>query len=100
MFDQFTETEQRHMDRALELAQRGQGYVEPNPMVGCVIARDGTIIAEGWHEKFGGPHAEAVAISGARCDVDGATMYRDARTAPQAIERDSPHVLGGMGDSP
>jgi diaminohydroxyphosphoribosylaminopyrimidine deaminase/5-amino-6-(5-phosphoribosylamino)uracil reductase len=50
------------MERALELAARGQGHVEPNPMVGCVIAREGQIIAEGWHQKFGGPHAEVEAL--------------------------------------
>jgi diaminohydroxyphosphoribosylaminopyrimidine deaminase/5-amino-6-(5-phosphoribosylamino)uracil reductase len=54
------------MQRALELAARGQGYVEPNPMVGCVIARNGEIITEGWHQKFGGPHAEIEALKSPR----------------------------------
>ncbi|TET37749.1 MAG: bifunctional diaminohydroxyphosphoribosylaminopyrimidine deaminase/5-amino-6-(5-phosphoribosylamino)uracil reductase RibD [Planctomycetota bacterium] len=62
------------MVRALELAIRGRGRVEPNPMVGCVIERDGRIIAEGYHEKYGGPHAEEVALS--RCqDPGGARMF-------------------------
>ena len=50
------------MQRAIEIAQRGAGAVEPNPLVGCVLVKDGTIVAEGWHEKFGGPHAEVNAI--------------------------------------
>lgn len=65
------------MRRALELAARGRGWVEPNPMVGCVIVRDGTIIGEGFHGRFGGPHAEVEAL---RCLADpelarGATVY-------------------------
>ena len=63
---------------ALELAARGLGSVEPNPMVGAVIVRDGELIARGWHRRFGGPHAEIEALAAARqagCDVRGATMY-------------------------
>lgn len=64
------------MRRALDLAARGQGSVEPNPMVGCVIARDGREVAAGWHERYGGPHAEAAAIAAARqADLKGATAY-------------------------
>jgi diaminohydroxyphosphoribosylaminopyrimidine deaminase/5-amino-6-(5-phosphoribosylamino)uracil reductase len=63
------------MQRALHLAARGQGHVEPNPMVGCVIVRDDKIIAEGWHEKFGERHAEVAAIAGATESLEGATAY-------------------------
>lgn len=62
------------MRRALDLAARGQGSVEPNPMVGCVLAREGREIAAGWHERFGGPHAEAAAIAAAG-ELKGATAY-------------------------
>jgi diaminohydroxyphosphoribosylaminopyrimidine deaminase/5-amino-6-(5-phosphoribosylamino)uracil reductase len=64
-----------HMARALELARHGEGFVEPNPMVGCVIAREGEIVGEGWHERFGDSHAEvnALRIAGARSA--GATLY-------------------------
>lgn len=50
------------MRRAIEIAARGQGAVEPNPMVGCVVARGETVLAEGWHQKFGGKHAEIEAL--------------------------------------
>jgi diaminohydroxyphosphoribosylaminopyrimidine deaminase / 5-amino-6-(5-phosphoribosylamino)uracil reductase len=64
-----------HMRRALELAANGQGFVEPNPMVGCVIARGAEIIGEGWHGRFGGPHAEVEALRLAGPRAAGATMY-------------------------
>ncbi|MFW5692697.1 MAG: bifunctional diaminohydroxyphosphoribosylaminopyrimidine deaminase/5-amino-6-(5-phosphoribosylamino)uracil reductase RibD [Thermoguttaceae bacterium] len=64
-----------HMDRALELAARGQGLVEPNPMVGCVVARGAEIIGEGWHGRYGGPHAEAEALRIAGPRAAGATLY-------------------------
>src|SRR5262245_25975557 len=61
--------------RALELARRGQGFVEPNPMVGCVIVRGDEIVGEGWHQQFGGPHAEVHALAAAGERAKGATMY-------------------------
>lgn len=65
----------RMMARAIELAARGEGSVEPNPMVGCVLARDGSIVGEGWHQQFGGPHAEVMAIEAAGPAARGATLY-------------------------
>lgn len=62
------------MRRALELAERGRYTTSPNPMVGCVIVRDGNVIAEGWHRRAGEPHAEIEALR--QCDdARGATMY-------------------------
>jgi diaminohydroxyphosphoribosylaminopyrimidine deaminase / 5-amino-6-(5-phosphoribosylamino)uracil reductase len=62
------------MWRAINLARQGRGRVEPNPMVGCVLVRDGQIIGEGWHEYFGGPHAEPNAL--AKCPKpEGAAAY-------------------------
>jgi diaminohydroxyphosphoribosylaminopyrimidine deaminase / 5-amino-6-(5-phosphoribosylamino)uracil reductase len=52
----------KYMELALELARRGYGDVEPNPMVGCVIVKDDIIIGRGWHKKYGGPHAEINAL--------------------------------------
>ncbi len=63
------------MRRALRLSLRGQGTVEPNPMVGCVIVRGGQIIGEGFHRRFGGPHAEIEALRACRADPAGATVY-------------------------
>jgi diaminohydroxyphosphoribosylaminopyrimidine deaminase/5-amino-6-(5-phosphoribosylamino)uracil reductase len=61
------------MRRALALAVRGRGLVEPNPMVGCVIVRGGEVIAEGHHARFGGPHAEAAALLACGGRAEGAT---------------------------
>lgn len=55
-------TDKHFMNRALELAKLGAGSVSPNPMVGCVIVHSGRIIGEGWHQSYGGPHAEVNAI--------------------------------------
>ena len=63
------------MRRALELAERGRGHVEPNPLVGAVIKRDWTLIGEGWHEKFGQAHAEVNALAQAGVNARGATAY-------------------------
>lgn len=67
--------DQWHMRRALELAAQGRGRVEPNPMVGCVLARGAEVIAEGWHRMFGGPHAEIDALAVAGDRAAGATAY-------------------------
>ena len=65
----------RHMSRALELAGRGLWTTDPNPRVGCVIADGERVIAEGWHERPGDPHAEAVALAIAGVAARGATAY-------------------------
>jgi diaminohydroxyphosphoribosylaminopyrimidine deaminase/5-amino-6-(5-phosphoribosylamino)uracil reductase len=69
------ENDSWHMARALELAARGEGAVEPNPMVGCVIVRDGATVGEGFHGRFGGPHAEVEALRVAAGRAAGATVY-------------------------
>ena len=58
----FSESDRAFMRRALELARRGFGHVEPNPPVGCVLTADGVVVGEGWHKKFGQPHAEVEAL--------------------------------------
>jgi diaminohydroxyphosphoribosylaminopyrimidine deaminase/5-amino-6-(5-phosphoribosylamino)uracil reductase len=63
------------MQRALELARRGQGFVEPNPMVGCVIASGGQVVGEGWHQRFGEPHAEIEALAAAGPRARGGQMF-------------------------
>jgi diaminohydroxyphosphoribosylaminopyrimidine deaminase/5-amino-6-(5-phosphoribosylamino)uracil reductase len=69
------EQDERFMARALALAMRGQGRVEPNPMVGCVIARGAEVVGEGHHEFFGGPHAEINALTAAAGRAVGSTAY-------------------------
>ena len=63
------------MVRALALTERGRDTATPNPSVGCVIVKDGRVIAEGWHERAGEPHAEARALAAAKESVEGATVY-------------------------
>lgn len=64
-----------YMRRALELAGQGEGWVEPNPMVGCLIVRDDRVVAEGFHRRFGGPHAEIDALSKIHESLREATVY-------------------------
>jgi diaminohydroxyphosphoribosylaminopyrimidine deaminase / 5-amino-6-(5-phosphoribosylamino)uracil reductase len=63
------------LERALELAERGRGTTRPNPMVGAVVVRDGEVVGEGWHERPGEPHAEAMALAAAGERARGATLY-------------------------
>ncbi len=70
-----SDADRAHLERAVELAARGWGRVHPNPMVGCVLVRDGEVVGEGWHGVFGGPHAETVALEAAGPRARGATAY-------------------------
>jgi diaminohydroxyphosphoribosylaminopyrimidine deaminase / 5-amino-6-(5-phosphoribosylamino)uracil reductase len=63
------------MKRALELAERGRGFVEPNPLVGAVLVGDGQVVGEGWHERYGSAHAEVNALAAAGDAAAGATLY-------------------------
>jgi diaminohydroxyphosphoribosylaminopyrimidine deaminase / 5-amino-6-(5-phosphoribosylamino)uracil reductase len=81
----------RWMRRALELAERGRWTVSPNPLVGCVLVRDGQVVGEGWHVHAGGPHAEAAALDAAGGRARGATAFvslepcnHEGRTGPCA----------------
>lgn len=65
-----------HLERALELAERGRGTTHPNPVVGAVVVTPrGTVVGEGWHERAGAPHAEVVALRAAGGRAKGATLY-------------------------
>jgi diaminohydroxyphosphoribosylaminopyrimidine deaminase/5-amino-6-(5-phosphoribosylamino)uracil reductase len=73
---QQTDRDHVHLARAIELAGRGLGRVSPNPLVGAVLVCDGDVVGEGWHEEYGGPHAEVNAIRAATdTDLRGATLY-------------------------
>ena len=65
----------RHMREALALAERGQGRVSPNPLVGAVVARGNEVLGSGWHAEYGGDHAEVVALRAAGERTAGATLY-------------------------
>jgi len=74
----FSRADVRFMRRCLFLAKKGEGKVSPNPLVGAVLVKNGKIIGEGCHEKFGEPHAEANAIADAKhhgCNISGSTLY-------------------------
>jgi len=70
-----TPTDETWMRRALELAERGRGAVEPNPLVGAVVVRYGKLVGEGWHQKYGQAHAEVNALDAAGDAARGATLY-------------------------
>lgn len=100
------------MDRAIALARRGEGRVSPNPLVGCVVAdADGQVVGEGWHGRYGGPHAEVNAVADA--ERHGANLARctvvvtlepcahTGKTPPCAdllVEKRVGHVVVGMRD--
>jgi diaminohydroxyphosphoribosylaminopyrimidine deaminase/5-amino-6-(5-phosphoribosylamino)uracil reductase len=66
---------EKYMRRAIQLAQKAAGRTSPNPMVGAVLVKGGRVIAEGYHRKAGGPHAEIVALDRAAARARGATLY-------------------------
>lgn len=89
--------DKRYMNKVFRLAQKGRGRTSPNPMVGAVLVKNNRVIAEGFHHKSGGPHAEAIVLKTAGSRAQGATLYvnlepcchQDKRTPPcaQAIVR-------------
>jgi diaminohydroxyphosphoribosylaminopyrimidine deaminase / 5-amino-6-(5-phosphoribosylamino)uracil reductase len=74
----FSDFDRHAMTRALELAALGATTTQPNPRVGCVIAKEGRIIGEGWHERAGGPHAEVVALRAVAAGPGGLANARDS----------------------
>jgi diaminohydroxyphosphoribosylaminopyrimidine deaminase/5-amino-6-(5-phosphoribosylamino)uracil reductase len=71
----FSTADEAYMRQALRLAARGRGRTHPNPMVGCVIVRDGQVVGTGYHQKAGEPHAEVHALRAAGEQARGATVY-------------------------
>ena len=64
-----------YMRLALQLAKKGCGWTSPNPMVGAVVAKEGRIIGQGWHQRYGQAHAERNALASCTEDPQGATLY-------------------------
>jgi len=78
MAGEWSDEDRLFMERALLVAERGRGQVSPNPLVGCILVKDGLVIAEGWHDHLGGLHAEQMAIHDAETkghSPNGATAY-------------------------
>jgi diaminohydroxyphosphoribosylaminopyrimidine deaminase/5-amino-6-(5-phosphoribosylamino)uracil reductase len=71
----FSSDDQKYMARALNLARLGEGSTSPNPLVGAVVAKEGEIVGEGYHQKYGGPHAEVFALEQAGEKAQGADIY-------------------------
>jgi len=99
---------ERYMSRALELAARGLGRTSPNPMVGCVIVKDGRIVGEGYHHRAGLAHAEIEALKEAGESARGSTLYvnlepcshfgRTPPCAPEIVKAGVECVAAGMTD--
>ena len=70
-----TDADRRHMQSAMALAADGAGWVSPNPLVGCVIVKDSEVVGSGYHQRFGGPHAEVHALREAGNRAKGAVLY-------------------------
>jgi diaminohydroxyphosphoribosylaminopyrimidine deaminase/5-amino-6-(5-phosphoribosylamino)uracil reductase len=105
---EFSATESAYMARALQLAARGLYTAHPNPMVGCVLVRDGDVVGEGWHELAGEAHAEINALNAAGARAEGATAYvtlepcshqgKTPPCAPALIEAGVTEVVVAMQD--
>jgi diaminohydroxyphosphoribosylaminopyrimidine deaminase/5-amino-6-(5-phosphoribosylamino)uracil reductase len=97
-----------YLRRAIDLAEAGRGWTAPNPLVGCVLVREGQVVGEGWHERAGGPHAEIVALEAAGDAARGATacvtlepcshVGRTGPCAPALASAGVARVVIGMAD--
>jgi len=104
----FSAADSAHMARALQLATRGRYGAFPNPMVGCVLVRDGVVVGEGWHARAGEAHAEVMALQAAGEQARGATAYvtlepcaHEGKTPPCAdalVEAGVSRVVAAMQD--
>lgn len=75
LFPEFSSEDLRYMQEVLRLAEKGRGEVSPNPMVGALVVKSGKVVGKGYHSRYGGPHAEAIALADAGLEADGATLY-------------------------
>ena len=75
LFSEFSKEDGHWMREVLKLAEKGRGQVSPNPMVAALIVKQGEIVGKGFHARYGGPHAEAIALADARGKTDGAILY-------------------------
>ncbi|MDW8140998.1 MAG: bifunctional diaminohydroxyphosphoribosylaminopyrimidine deaminase/5-amino-6-(5-phosphoribosylamino)uracil reductase RibD [Candidatus Bipolaricaulota bacterium] len=87
------------MRRALEVAERGAGWVNPNPMVGAVVVKRNIIVSEGWHERYGGAHAEFIALERAGALARGADLYLTLEPCVAAPHKRNPPCADLIVDS-
>jgi len=87
-------THNQYMRTALQLAKRGTGHASPNPLVGCVVVKDDKIVGRGWHQQYGGPHAEVNALTDAGKNAIGATVY--VTLEPCAHEGKTPPCVNAL----
>jgi len=85
-----TSFDEKYMRTALQLAARAAGRTSPNPMVGAVVVKGGRVIASGWHQKAGEPHAEAIALRKAGKAAKGATLYVTLEPCSHTSKRTPP----------
>ena len=89
--------DEKYMRMALRLAEKAKGRTSPNPMVGALVAKNGKVIARGWHKKAGEPHAEAIALTKAGAAAKGSTLYVTLEPCSHTHKRTppcSPLVIG------
>ena len=79
--------DEKYMRRAIQLAKCGEASVAPNPMVGAVIVKEGRIIGEGFHRKYGGPHAEVNAVRSVRIPGGNEAYSVDKNSIPQEVRQ-------------
>lgn len=82
----------RYITRCFELAKKGIGKVSPNPLVGCVIVKNGRIIGEGWHEEYGKSHAEINAFNNCITSPEGSTLYSNLEPCSHTNKKTPPCV--------
>ena len=94
--------DKKYMRRAIELAAKGEGHVNPNPLVGAVIVKDGRILAEGYHARYGDLHAERSAFANLKEDATSAEMYVTLEPCPMCagaiLNAHLPRVVYGAKD--
>ena len=92
--------DKEYMRLALQLAKKGCGWTSPNPMVGAVVVKEGRIIGQGWHQRYGQAHAERNALASCTEDPQGATLYDIGAVLPLRKAAALRGCNSGRGHSP
>ena len=92
--------DKEYMRLALQLAKKGCGWTSPNPMVGAVVVKEGRIIGQGWHQRYGQAHAERNALASCAEDPQGATLYVTLEPCYNAVVIESEIFRAGCDSLP